>query len=83
MSSDADTCTEYISNMVSSASTYSTETSTECQTITACDAKPTTITSTITETDTVGPRYIFNVRTHFQRRFGRQLERSALAGVEG
>lgn len=48
---EADRCTEYISStMVTPASTYSTTTMTShCNTITACAAKPTTVTSTMDE----------------------------------
>ncbi|CAG8250664.1 unnamed protein product [Penicillium salamii] len=47
----ADICTEWInSTMVSPASTYSTKTvTTACETITACGAKPTTATKTLTD----------------------------------
>ncbi|KAJ5254853.1 hypothetical protein N7505_010004 [Penicillium chrysogenum] len=48
-SKEADTCTEFITSSKVS-STYSTETSTKCQTITACDATATTTTSTISTT---------------------------------
>lgn len=45
---EADICTEYISSSLEPiASTYTTTTSTSCQTITACDAEPTTTTTTI------------------------------------
>ncbi|RAL14681.1 bacteriodes thetaiotaomicron symbiotic chitinase [Aspergillus homomorphus CBS 101889] len=48
-SETADRCTEYISStLVTPASTYSTTTVTSrCETITACSAKPTTVTSTV------------------------------------
>ncbi|KAJ5878943.1 hypothetical protein N7455_002408 [Penicillium solitum] len=61
-SKEADTCTEYISSSMVSSS-YTTETSTMCQTITACDAKPTTTTSTITSDSTVKAAYRFYSRT--------------------
>lgn len=46
---EAETCTDWISStLVTPASTYSTETlTTACETITACNAKPTTATKTI------------------------------------
>ncbi|PYI09362.1 hypothetical protein BO78DRAFT_437932 [Aspergillus sclerotiicarbonarius CBS 121057] len=49
-SQEADSCTEYISStLVTPISTYSTTTLTsQCSTITACSANPTTVTSTIT-----------------------------------
>ncbi|KAL5365893.1 bacteriodes thetaiotaomicron symbiotic chitinase [Aspergillus floccosus] len=48
-SEEADTCTEYISStLITPASTYSTTTVTShCETITACAARPTTVTSTV------------------------------------
>lgn len=60
---EADMCTEYISSsMVTEASTYSTTTSTDCQTITACHAEATTTTSTITSdgSETTGYRYWYH-----------------------
>ncbi|KAG2001682.1 hypothetical protein GB937_010025 [Aspergillus fischeri] len=48
--SEADICTEYISSSLEPvASTYTTTTSTACQTITACDAEPSTTTTTISD----------------------------------
>ncbi|KAJ5117810.1 hypothetical protein N7448_011442 [Penicillium atrosanguineum] len=48
---EAEVCTEWISStLITPASTYSTETvTTACETITACEAKPTTSTKTIDE----------------------------------
>ncbi|KAJ6071012.1 glycoside hydrolase [Penicillium canescens] len=55
----ADVCTESVySTIVTPASTYTTETSTQCETITACSAKATTTTTTVEESDIyVGTMY--------------------------
>ncbi|KAJ5600690.1 hypothetical protein N7450_001757 [Penicillium hetheringtonii] len=54
-SSEADTCTEYISSsLVTPESTYTTSTSTSCQTITACGAEPSTTTTTLSDDPSSG-----------------------------
>ncbi|KAL4938539.1 hypothetical protein BDV06DRAFT_215028 [Aspergillus oleicola] len=54
-SSEANVCTEIVySSTISAASTYTTKTSTQCETITACDATPSTTTTTISEDEATG-----------------------------
>jgi len=57
-SSEADTCTEYISSsLVTPESTYTTSTSTSCQTITACSAEPSTTTTTLSDDPSAGTMF--------------------------
>ncbi|KAF7159650.1 hypothetical protein CNMCM5623_005030 [Aspergillus felis] len=61
---EADSCTEYISSkLVTPVSTYSTTTVTShCETITACAARPTTVTSTI-DADGLNEGTIFDIES--------------------